>query len=69
MAADDDPLFLQIKEAKASVLEPYAGRACMRTTASAVVVGQRLMQSASDIFLGGHGDSTDTTSIFANSAT
>jgi hypothetical protein len=34
MAADNDPLFLQIKEARASVLEPYAGRACIRTVAS-----------------------------------
>jgi uncharacterized protein (DUF2252 family) len=34
LAADDDPIFLQIKEAKASVLESYAARACTRTTAS-----------------------------------
>ena len=53
MAADDDPLFLQVKEARRVVLEPYAGNErCTRTTANASCVGQRLMQSASDIFLG-----------------
>jgi len=52
MAADDDPLFLQIKEAKASVLEPYAGKSLHSNHGQRVVVGQRLMQSASDMFLG-----------------
>jgi uncharacterized protein (DUF2252 family) len=52
MAADDDPLFLQIKEAKASVLEPYAGKSLHSNHGQRVVVGQRLMQAASDIFLG-----------------
>jgi uncharacterized protein (DUF2252 family) len=52
MAADDDPLFLQIKEANASVLEPYAGKSLHENHGQRVVVGQRLMQSASDIFLG-----------------
>jgi uncharacterized protein (DUF2252 family) len=52
MAADDDPLFLQIKEAKASVLEPYAGKSLHDNHGQRVVVGQRLMQSASDSFLG-----------------
>jgi uncharacterized protein (DUF2252 family) len=52
MAADDDPLFLQIKEAKASVLEPYAGKSAHSNHGERVVVGQRLMQSASDFFLG-----------------
>ena len=52
MAADDDPLFLQIKEAKGSVLEPYAGKSLHGNHGQRVVVGQRLMQSASDIFLG-----------------
>ncbi len=46
------PLFLQIKEARASVLEPYAGRSVFATHGQRVVNGQRLMQSASDIFLG-----------------
>jgi uncharacterized protein (DUF2252 family) len=52
MAADDDPLFLQIKEANASVLEPYAGKSLHGNHGQRVVVGQRLMQSASDSFLG-----------------
>jgi uncharacterized protein (DUF2252 family) len=52
MAADDDPLFLQIKEASASVLERYAGASVFTNHGERVVVGQRLMQSASDILLG-----------------
>jgi uncharacterized protein (DUF2252 family) len=52
LAADDDPIFLQIKEAKASVLEPYAGKSLHENHGQRVVAGQRLMQSASDIFLG-----------------
>ena len=52
MAADDDPLFLQVKEARASVLEPYAGRSQYKNHGQRVVVGQRLMQAASDMFLG-----------------
>ena len=52
MAADDDPLFLQIKEANASVLEPYAGKSLHPNHGQRVIAGQRLMQSASDIFLG-----------------
>ena len=52
MAADDDPIFLQIKEAQKSVLEPYAGKSQHGNRGERVVAGQRLMQSASDIFLG-----------------
>ena len=52
MAADDDPIFLQVKEARASVLEPYAGKSLHKNHAERVVAGQRLMQSASDILLG-----------------
>ena len=48
----DDPLFLQLKQARASVLEPYAGKSAYRNQGERVVVGQRLMQSASDMFLG-----------------
>jgi uncharacterized protein (DUF2252 family) len=48
----DDPLFLQVKEANASVLEPYLGRSKYGNHGQRVVLGQRLMQSASDIFLG-----------------
>jgi uncharacterized protein (DUF2252 family) len=48
----DDPLFLQLKQARSSVLEPYAGKGAYRNQGERVVVGQRLMQSASDMFLG-----------------
>jgi uncharacterized protein (DUF2252 family) len=47
-----DPLFLQLKEAEASVMEEYVGRSVYRNHAQRVVVGQRMMQAASDIFLG-----------------
>jgi uncharacterized protein (DUF2252 family) len=52
MAGKDDSLFLQFKEARASVLEPYTGRSPYRNHGERVVEGQRLMQAASDIFLG-----------------
>jgi uncharacterized protein (DUF2252 family) len=52
MADTDDALFLQVKEARASVLEPYAGKSRYRNRGERVVVGQRLMQAASDLFLG-----------------
>src|SRR5208283_5127421 len=52
LAADDDPLFLQVKEARASVLEPYAGKSLHQNHGQRVVAGQHLMQAASDIFLG-----------------
>ncbi|HEY2354104.1 MAG TPA: DUF2252 domain-containing protein [Gaiellaceae bacterium] len=48
----DDPLFLQIKEAQASVLEPYLGKSAYSNHGERVVAGQRLMQATSDIFLG-----------------
>jgi uncharacterized protein (DUF2252 family) len=47
-----DPLFLQIKEAQASVLERFAGRSTYPHHGQRVVMGQRLMQAATDIFLG-----------------
>jgi uncharacterized protein (DUF2252 family) len=47
-----DPLFLQIKQAQPSVLERYVGRSKYPNSGQRVVSGQRLMQSASDIFLG-----------------
>ncbi len=47
-----DPLFLQIKEAEASVLEPYAGRSGFANHGQRVVEGQRLLQASSDILLG-----------------
>ena len=52
MAADEDPIFLQVKEARPSVLEPYAGKSLHENNGERVVAGQRLMQSATDIFLG-----------------
>ncbi|MBI5688090.1 MAG: DUF2252 domain-containing protein [Verrucomicrobia bacterium] len=52
MAGPGDPLFLQVKEARASVLEPYAGESPFASRGERIVSGQRLMQSASDIFLG-----------------
>ena len=48
----DDPLFLQAKEAQASVLEPYVGASRYANAGQRVVEGQRFMQAASDIFLG-----------------
>ncbi len=52
MAGEGDPLFLQIKEARASVLEPYAGASAFPNHGQRVVNGYRLMQPASDMFLG-----------------
>ncbi len=52
MTADGQPLLLQAKEARASVLEPYAGKSQYINHGQRVVVGQRLTQSSSDIFLG-----------------
>ncbi|MFI0998484.1 DUF2252 domain-containing protein [Streptomyces galbus] len=49
---DEDPLFLQAKEADESVLAPYAGASAYATQGERVVSGQRLMQATSDIFLG-----------------
>ena len=70
MAADDDPLFLQIKEAKASVLEPYAGkslheqpRSARRRWPASDAVGER--HASWD----GPGHSEGATSTCANSAT
>ncbi|HXJ64047.1 MAG TPA: DUF2252 family protein [Actinomycetota bacterium] len=48
----NDPLFLQIKEAEASVLERFVGRSAVANHGQRVVGGQRLMQATSDIFLG-----------------
>ena len=49
---DDDPLFLQVKEADPSVLAPYAGAGEYGQEGERVVQGQRVMQAASDPFLG-----------------
>ena len=47
-----EPLFLQVKEAEASVLERFTRRSPFANHGERVVAGQRLMQAASDIFLG-----------------
>jgi hypothetical protein len=52
MAGERDPLFLQVKQAGPSVLEPYAGKSVYPNHGQRVVQGHRLMQSASDTFLG-----------------
>jgi uncharacterized protein (DUF2252 family) len=59
MAGPDDPLFLQVKEARASVLEPFTSASVFPNHGQRVVNGYRLMQPASDMFLGwtqGRGD-------------
>jgi uncharacterized protein (DUF2252 family) len=48
----EDPLFLQVKEAQASVLEDHAGRSEYKNHGERVIAGQHLMQATSDIFLG-----------------
>ena len=61
MTDDNDPLFLQMKEARTSVLEPHIGSSVYQNQGQRIVAGQRLMQAASDMFLGwtksdrGHG--------------
>ena len=52
--AEDDAIILQLKEAGASVLEPYTTESSYENAAQRVVQGQRLTQAASDIFLGWH---------------
>ena len=49
---ETDPLFLQLKEAQASVLEPFLGKSTFNHHGQRVVEGQRLIQAASDIMLG-----------------
>ena len=49
---DGDPLFLQVKQARPSLLEPYAGPSQYEHPGQRVVTGQRLMQATNDIFLG-----------------
>jgi uncharacterized protein (DUF2252 family) len=51
-ADEQDPLFLQIKEAQPSVLERFVGKSEYSNSGQRVVAGQRLMQAVSDIFLG-----------------
>jgi uncharacterized protein (DUF2252 family) len=49
---ESDPLFLQVKEAEASVLSRFVGASAHKNQGQRVVAGQRLMQASSDIFLG-----------------
>jgi uncharacterized protein (DUF2252 family) len=57
--ADDDVLLLQVKEAQASVLAPFAGRSAYANQGKRVVTGQRLMQTVTDVFLGWTQDAGD----------
>jgi uncharacterized protein (DUF2252 family) len=52
LGEQNEPVFLQVKEARKSVLSGHAGRSPWHDEGERVVVGQRLMQTASDIFLG-----------------
>ena len=52
MTEDNEPLFLQVKEATSSVLEPFTRKSAFENNGQRVVHGQKLMQAASDIFLG-----------------
>jgi uncharacterized protein (DUF2252 family) len=52
MSGKGDPLFLQFKQARQSVLEPYCGAGPFEHAGQRVVVGQRAMQAAGDMFLG-----------------
>lgn len=52
MASEHDPLFLQVKQARPSVLEAYAGKSRHANEGQRIVHGSRMMQSASDLFLG-----------------
>jgi uncharacterized protein (DUF2252 family) len=52
MASEHDPLFLQFKQARPSVLEAYAGKSLHDNNGQRIVHGSRMMQSASDLFLG-----------------
>jgi len=52
MAKENDPLLLQIKEARQSVLEPYVEKNAYQNNGQRIVVGQQIMQSSSDMLLG-----------------
>lgn len=62
-AAEDDPLFLQLKQARPSVLAPHVNIEAFATEGERVVFGQRLMQASSDLFLG-HLVSTQGTHLY-----
>jgi uncharacterized protein (DUF2252 family) len=52
MSGSGEPLFLQFKEARQSVLEPYAGASPFKHHGQRIVISQKLMQAAGDLFLG-----------------
>jgi uncharacterized protein (DUF2252 family) len=60
MSADEEPLYLQIKEARESVLAPCAGASRYANQGQRVVTGQRMMQAASDVFLGWTSDGPES---------
>jgi len=62
-ADDSDPLFLQVKEAQASVLEPFLGTSMYANHGERVIAGQRTMQAVSDIFLGWQREAGDVDGI------
>ncbi len=71
---EQDPLFLQIKEAQPSVLEQFVGKSEYKNSGRRVVAGQRLMQATTDIFLGWQHvssglDGKNATSTYASSKT
>jgi uncharacterized protein (DUF2252 family) len=61
---DDDPLFLQYKEAQESVLAPHAGPSQHASQGQRVVEGQRIMQAATDSFLGWYDDPRTGTNYY-----
>jgi uncharacterized protein (DUF2252 family) len=69
LAAPDDPLFLQVKEARPSVLERYTGHAPVPHNGQRVVVGQRLMCPQATSFSAGRGVPLDATFTSVSSAT
>ena len=66
ISGNGDPLFIQLKQARQSVLEPYAGASPYAHAGQRVVVGQRLMQAAGDLFLGWYtGTGSETREFYA----
>ncbi len=68
MAGGGEPLILQVKEARASVLEAYAGKSVYSNHGERVVNGHRLMQPASDIFLGWTEGSAGTSLLYSTTS-
>jgi uncharacterized protein (DUF2252 family) len=66
---EDDPLFLQVKQAEASVLERFLPPSKQPSHGARVVAGQRRLQAASDILPGGRSGRRAATGTFANSRT